>query len=81
MDNFGGGGRCGTIGSLIVNVIHTMNSSSNPRPEPRTVEEKLDNMIRRLGRIERDIIDIRTHLHVPRRLSGNMTLVQEDQNF
>lgn len=53
----------------------------NPRPEPKTVDEKLDNMIRRLGRIERDIIDIRTHLRVPRRLSSNTTFVQEDQNF
>lgn len=57
-----------------------MNQYEN-RPEPKTVDEKLDNMIRRLGRIERDIIDIRTHLRVPRRLSRDTTLVQEDQGF
>ena len=61
--------------------ISSSNSGHSPRPQPVTTDEKLDSVIKRLGRIERDLIDIREHLRVPRRRSGNRQLVPEDNSF
>jgi len=60
--------------------MNTSNSGAD-RPQPVTPDEKLDSMIKRLGRIERDLIDIREHLRVPRRLSGNTRLVKDEDSF
>jgi hypothetical protein len=36
-----------------------MNTEKKPRVEPVTIEEKLEDIRRRLGRIEKHVIDIR----------------------
>lgn len=39
-----------------------------PRPKPVTVEEKLDDIIRRLGHVEKHLIDLKGNLPPPGRL-------------
>ena len=45
--------------------FHTNNPNHHPhhsrpdRPKPVTVDEKLDDIIRRLGRVEKHLIDVR----------------------
>jgi len=61
--------------------MNTSHPDRSARPQPVTPDEKLDSVIKRLGRIERDLIDIREHLRVPRRLSGTTTLVRDNDSF
>lgn len=48
-----------------------------PRPRPITVEQKLDDIIRRLGHVEKHLIDLKGNLPPPGRLRYQL----EPENF
>lgn len=46
------------------NINHNQNTGPL-KPRPITVEQKLDDIIKRLGRIEKHLIDIRDNIELP----------------